>query len=71
MAKRAHRAYTALLATAQRAPRRSALFRTLLERYKDATLVRQGFNEQIMNISSFKRNLHGAKFYVLLEIDPF
>ena len=34
-----HSAHTALLSTARRAPRRSAFYRTLLERCKDATLV--------------------------------
>ena len=43
----AHSAHTTLLATAQRAPRRSAFIRTLWERCKDATPVWQGFKDLV------------------------
>jgi len=43
IAQRLHSVCMALLAFAQRAPRRSAFFLTLWERCKDATLVWQGF----------------------------
>jgi len=50
--RRLHSAHTALLATAQRAPRRSAILRTLWERCQDATMVGQGFKEAVSRLRS-------------------
>ena len=45
IAQRLHSVSTALLATAQRAPRRSATFLNAVERCEDAAPVRQGFKD--------------------------